>query len=73
MRQLFPFGGGGRGRPGGWRDVGRWWLTGCASVREEGIEGRVSWVAQLAAGTIGSKARGNSFRNKIGFLNLQRL
>jgi hypothetical protein len=73
MRQLFPFGGGGRGRPWGWRDAGRRRLTGCAAVREEGIEGRVCWAAQLAAGTIGPKARGNSFRNKIGILNLQRL
>jgi hypothetical protein len=30
-------------------------------------------VGWLAAGPIGLKARGNSFWNKIGFLNLQRL
>jgi hypothetical protein len=55
------------GRPWGQCEAGwRWWLACSASVQEEEEGGRAGRLA------VGPKARGNSFRNKIGFfLNLQ--
>jgi hypothetical protein len=68
------------GRPWGRREAVRQWQLACSAlVREEEEGGQLGWVGQKAEwadwllSQLGRKLGEIPFRNKIGFLNLQRL